>query len=397
MAQKKTIAYVGNFSFPYGNASGARVLGNGYVFKELGYEVIFIGLDNSLKSNSRLEDTKRVYNGFTYYNLPYPVGFKGWLSYAKRFNEAATCLKTYDLYAVISYGSPTLSVFNLKLKNWCSQKDSYYFTDCVDWLAAGSGSFLHRTIKFFDNDYQKRILNAKADGVIAISSYLSEFYSKKGCKTIVIPPLVDSDRYSILDISTSSNTSVELIYVGIPFPIDGRPVKADGYKDRLDLVIEELHVTSESNFIFNIYGLTKEQYLSVVEKHSVLLNELKNKIVFHGEISNSEAIIKIAKSDFTILFRDVNRMTSAGFPTKFVESISCGTPVITTKTSDLEQYLDVGKNGYFVDINGPNRQLAEILAKDKNDIRIMKNYCKDSKLFSYHNYTGKMEDFIKSI
>jgi hypothetical protein len=35
----KTILYIGNFSFPFGNAADKRVYANGKIFKELGYKV----------------------------------------------------------------------------------------------------------------------------------------------------------------------------------------------------------------------------------------------------------------------------------------------------------------------------------------------------------------------
>jgi glycosyltransferase involved in cell wall biosynthesis len=53
----------------------------------------------------------------------------------------------------------------------------------------------------------------------------------------------------------------------------------------------------------------------------------------------------IRSADFSVFLRERSRVTTAGFPTKFVESMAVGTPVITTITSDLEQYLRDGENG----------------------------------------------------
>lgn len=38
----------------------------------------------------------------------------------------------------------------------------------------------------------------------------------------------------------------------------------------------------------------------------------------------------------------------AGFPTKFVESITAGTPVLTNQTSDLADYLVEGEIGFWL-------------------------------------------------
>jgi glycosyltransferase involved in cell wall biosynthesis len=191
-----------------------------------------------------------------------------------------------------------------------------------------------------------------------------------------------------------------LIYVGQPFPVDGRIVKESSYKDRLDKVIDILYYLRDMQFVFNIYGLTKDQYLSVIPGQKDLLGVLENKIRFYGYLENHEAIKKIAASDFTVLLRDVNRMTAAGFPTKFVESISCGTPIITNRTSDLEQYLQDGKNGYFVEIEDKTKLLAkmkEILMLNRDSISLMKKYCQASELFSYDKFKDKIQQFLTSI
>ena len=131
----KKILYVGNFSFPHGNASGSRVLGNGYLFEELGYEVIYIGLDDSLTELSKLENTKRIQGSFRYYNLPYPLGIRGWHSYRKRFDEVISLIKDEKINIIIGYGSPSLSIFCNFMRKWSQKNDILYLADCVDWLS----------------------------------------------------------------------------------------------------------------------------------------------------------------------------------------------------------------------------------------------------------------------
>lgn len=398
----KKILYVGNFSFPHGNASGSRVLGNGYLFKELGYEVIYVGLDDSLSQSSILEKTKQFYGNFVYYNLSYPIGIRGWLSYKKRYKQVISLIIKEKISITIGYGSPSVSIFCNLIRIWCKKNGILYFSDCVDWLSISSGTFAYRVIKFMDDNYQKRVVNAKADGVITISSYLSNYYSNRNCKTVTIPPLINPDRYNHLYIAKNDRRKddpLRLIYIGMPFATDGRSVKENSYKDRLDIAIEALYKIKDLNFIFNIYGITKAQYLSVIVKHLDILEQMKEKVIFRGKISNHIAITKIAESDFTILLRDVNKMTTAGFPTKFVETISCGTPIITTNTSDLQRYIKIGKNGFLVtstDENILSNQLREIFLINRSQIDDMKRYCKESKLFSYSNYADEMQDFLGS-
>lgn len=394
------VLYVGNFSFPNGSAAGLRVLGNGYLLRELGYEVIYIGLDNKLPGDSSLCNTENIYDNFTYYNLPYPKSLKGWLLFNQRFKEVISLVKSENLDIVIVYGSPTLSLFMRLIRNWCRKKNIKFITDCPDWLPSGVGGPFFRLVKYIDTAYQLRFLNSTADGVIAISSFLSNFYKSKGCKTVVIPPLINVKYFRHLRKNNKINEVVKLIYVGTPFPIDGRIAKKSFFKDRLDKVIEALYELNDLKFVFNIYGLTKEQYLSVIRTHTNIISNLKEKIKFHGYIANSEAKNKISEADFLILFRDVNRMTTAGFPTKVVESISCGTPVITTNTSDLKEYIKDGINGYFINMDDNEillTKMKEILMLDKAFISQMKKQCTESELFTYLNFRNKMNLFLNAI
>jgi len=397
----KKILYLGNFDFPNGNSAGTRVLGNGSLLRELGYEVFYIGHSGSIKTKCKIENTRKIYDGFKYYNLSYPSIAKDWFRYKKRFNTVVSLLeKERNLKIIILYGSSGISLFARKIRKWCLKNKIIFISDVVDWLSAGYGSYLFRMIKYIDTTYRLKLINPSSDGVIVASTFLDNYYKKKKCKTVIIPPLVNKDKFKSLKIISSSESRLKLIYVGQPFPTDGRMVKETSYKDRLDKAIELLFKLKDLQFVFNIYGLTKEQYLFVIPKHRKHINKLGERIKFNGYIKNESVIEKIAEADFTILLRDVNRMTMAGFPTKFVETISCGTPIITTKTSDLSEYINEGKNGFFINIDKSDGGLGEfkkILNLKKDSIREMKKYCFESKLFSFENYIERMRFFLESI
>nr|WP_081804926.1 glycosyltransferase [Draconibacterium orientale] len=164
--------------------------------------------------------------------------------------------------------------------------------------------------------------------------------------------------------------------------------------------MDTLYKLKEHDFIFDVYGLTYDQYITVVDYQKDKLNELKDKVIFHGPIENRIARQKIAQSDYSILFRDINKMTKAGFPTKVVESISCGTPVITNNTSDLQNYIFEGENGFVVDLSKPDlhlHKMNEILKMDTMAINKMKQNCAKSELFSYQNFKDKTERFLQKI
>ena len=95
-------------------------------------------------------------------------------------------------------------------------------------------------------------------------------------------------------------------------------------------------------------------------------------------------------ADFAMFLRDDNRVSRAGFPTKFVESISAGVPVITNKTSNIEDYLIPGKNGFFVDIDHASKEIKDILSRDLQELKAIKANVDDN-LFDYNNFVDEFK------
>lgn len=113
-----------------------------------------------------------------------------------------------------------------------------------------------------------------------------------------------------------------------------------------------------------------------------------------GRIEHSKVLPIIKKADFYIFLREVNRVNMAGFPTKYVEAMSLGTPVITNKTSDLQTYMDNGVNGFFINTDDKLDQdeFDSILNMSASDLLDMKKNFKDQNIFDYNNY---IEEFSK--
>ncbi|MBN1364261.1 MAG: glycosyltransferase family 4 protein [Syntrophaceae bacterium] len=400
---EKYVIYAGNFDFSEKIAAGKRVLGISYAFRDLGYRIILVGCNSKSKNTKDIINTKQIVDGFESYMLPYPKSKKDWISfkeqYAKLINLLADLKIVENIQLVIIYGCPGISLWGYLLYRWCKKRDIKFLTDVVDWLPANRGSLLFRAAKWMDTAYLKRYLNAKADGVIAVSRYLSNFYNSKGCKVITIPPITDTSKYKFAPNSAKDPGLVKLIYVGTPFALDNKKISKGEYKDRLDVAIRLLVLVRKShhNFTFNIYGITKEEYLNVLPGDKDALFDSSDYIIFHGKVSNDKAMQKIHESDFSMLLRDNNRTTMAGFPTKFSESISCGTPVITNKSSNLDYYLVEGINGYWLELDDFDKSIIKlqyILDYSNCNVDIMKHKCYESKVFDYRNYLELVSDLL---
>jgi len=124
------------------------------------------------------------------------------------------------------------------------------------------------------------------------------------------------------------------------------------------------------------------------------VNTLDNSLFFHGKVSHKEALSLVRKSDFSIFIRDKSKVTMAGFPTKFVESITSGTIVLTNNNSNVQDFLTEGENGFLINISSLDAIIASLrvpLSMDKERLAIMKDKTFKSKLFDYRNYIKEFD------
>lgn len=383
---KGTILYIGGFELPDKNAAAHRVLSNGKIFRELGYNVIFIGVDKTLSFNSDISATKQEIQGFECWSIPYPNSKVAWYKYLTNIKFMKLMNKMYiDLKVVIAYNYPSIAL--IKLIKYCSNNNIRIIGDCTEWYSTKGSNMIFKIIKGLDSFFRMRIVQKKMDGIIVISKYLEEYY-KKTIEVLRIPPLVDisEEKWKVGNKQNQmheiNSDSIKLVYSGNP----GRN------KDKLNYLIETLFKSVVyKDYLLRIIGITKEQYLNDYPEHIKIIDLLGDKIIFLGKISHNRSIEYIKESDFSIFIREVDKLSKAGFPTKFVESISCGVPVITTLTSDLNDYLIENRNGFI--INDPKLFITEfknILETDRDVIDQMKIYCIKNNPFHYSYYIEKM-------
>lgn len=94
--------------------------------------------------------------------------------------------------------------------------------------------------------------------------------------------------------------------------------------------------------------LLKNNLLPEYPSYYKKIYELKNKIIFWGKQLHKDSLNILKSADYSIFIREKSRLTMAGFPTKFVESVSCGVPVITSDTSDLKEFFTDKSFWFFV-------------------------------------------------
>lgn len=394
--KKKTIIYIGGFELPDKNAAAHRVIANGKALSELGYNVVFIGVDNN--EIDYKTGTKEVFFGFDCYRRKKAKSNPQWLKFLTDITPYKEIIQKYkDVFAIICYNSPALVLLNLKK---VARKNSIkIFSDCTEWydIKKKGNSLPKFLIRYLDVYFRMKIINSKLDGVIAISAYLFNFYKKKGAHTVQIPPLVDTTDEKWKNEFHQSSGEVQLLYAGTPFSLYKEP----SYKDRIDVIIHSLYQLKKEDVSFqmHIIGINKAEVLDNFPELNVELEYLQNSLKFYGKLSHVD-VIKILKSvDYSLFLRYNSKSVKAGFPTKFVESISCGIPVLTNRNSNIADYLTDGVTGFWISMENPKNMIASLkkaLSANRQKIFEMKKNCYESKAFDYRKFVPVFQAFLSS-
>ncbi len=368
---RSSLIYVGGFELPDKNAAAQRVVSNAKIFRELGYDVVFI--ETNVKQSKVIVHHQNCF------------GFDRWSiqSSLKRLISISNIIQILsDLStpaAIIAYNFPAIAL--VELNKYCNRHAIKLIADVTEWYGAQGDNIVFKAIKGLDSYLRMNLIHPKLKGIIAISQYLEDYYKSK-VPTLLLPPLTDlsEDKWNI---SASQCNLLRIIYAGSP----GRN------KDKLNIILQSLS-KSNAEFEFRVIGLTKAQFLDNYPEEANTISKLNRRVIFLGRMSHRDVIYELKQSDFSLFFRDINRVTMAGFPTKFAEAITCGTPVLTNKTSDLEKYLTVGVNGFWID--DIDVDIVELLNRECQYLKSIKTTV-DNKIFDYHNYIHTVDMWLDNI
>lgn len=403
--KRSKIIYVGNFHFPDGNAAGKRVFGNAKLFSTLGYNVSIIDTQKNYRNETFDLSFQKIIEGFICYSLPYPQNIFGWLMFYERYKFVREFLELNknfnNVFAVVLYGSPTLSLFNLYLTLYCRKNGIKVISDCVDWLSINTKSILFNAFKISDDYFQKAVCNRMADGVICISSFLANYYRTNGNKVVIVPPLsakVADKRASLAKLCEKKT----FIYAGMPFRLDMKKDDASSLKDRVDVMLMIFSELKSEGYVFcfHIFGFTEAELLACMPSNLKWISNLAEYVSFHGQVSNDEVVSMLQRSHFSILIRDRNRSTEAGFPTKVAESINSGTPALATDVGDASIYIKDKINGAIAPVDDYNAQkdmVRKAIKLSNKDVLELKQNCLQSNLFTIEEYQETVQEFLNKI
>ena len=372
---------------PDGNAAAHRVLSNAKILRDIGYEVIFISINKVISYNETKPIEKKI-QGFSVYEKPYPKSNRHWFHYLTSttyLKEIINQTGKQNIHSIIVYNPP--SAQQIRIRNICKSIHANFILDLTEWYKVSTGNFIFRTLKNTDSNFRMKFLNSKSDGIITISKFLNNYY-RKSMHTVLIPPLVDKKEEKWPRNIQKPGNIKTLTTIGIP---------NQNKESLLQIFKVLLDLKEQYEFVFNIIGVSRNDIESVEPETKNLIDKLGSRITFLGRLTNLDSIKQISKAHFFVFLRYESIVTQAGFPTKFVESISAGTPVLTNRTSNLNDFFVEGKNGFWLnpeDSGNLRKQMEKVLNMEEEEIHRMKEYCLKSKQFNYLNFVDDMKAFM---
>ena len=390
---KGRIVYVGPMSFPQGGAGARRILGNALSLISAGYEV-FVG-SGQLPESQPVQDEE--FQGIHVHSTgertaeDKPVLIKH-LIYSGMGKKTVAWLNTFNPKpdAIILYGGDL--PYLMKLMPWCRDRSIPIIYEACEWYDPRNtpgGRFSPYRINF---EFTMRFLVPRVRNVIAVSSFLENHFKLLGCETICIPPTIDTVYFQNPS-KTHPDNLISIGYTGTP-----------GNKDLFNNYLEALMRIDPfgERFRFNVAGLTDSEILYYPAMKLRNIKKLPSVINCIGKVPHAEAIKLIGDSDFSILLRYPKRYAHAGFPTKVVESMVMGTPVICNLTSDLHKYVCNGISGIVCKdhrVESLINALSEVEHLSRQETSKMsqtaRKIAEDS--FDYRMYITAMDDFIQRV
>lgn len=383
MNNKPTIVYFGAFMIPDKNAAAHRVLNNAKIFSEIGYDVVFCGMDNDIDKDE--QEFKSV-NGFLSCPSKYPNNNLKMLKSLIDFDHMKKVLeKCTNVELVVAYNMHALPLW--RLINYCRHNKIKIIADVTEWYENKFSFNPKKMVMSFDTFLVMRILHAKLDGIISISKYLTDYYSQKGCHVVQIPPLVDVYENVWKQPVLEQSNLVEFVYAGNR----GRNKKE---KDQLGLLVNCFsHFSSYNNFILTVIGINENDFRNDYPEALNSVDNLSGRIEFKGRLTHTESIYALLKADYSVFFRERTRKNMAGFPTKFAEAVTAGIGIVANDISNIADYKEV--NNFYITKTTNEKEISSVIKEILTNGNKVSHVINDT--FDYRNYVKIINEFLSFI
>jgi glycosyltransferase involved in cell wall biosynthesis len=394
------IAIVGTFVFPHGYAEIARVqtYASGLIANGVDVKVICLKALERRDGKVVNTETRGVYNGIPFeYACGTPFRANSFLG--RRWLEIKGALGLWRLLrehgpaerfdAIILFSNEPIwialtMVLSRTIGAKCIQEKSEFplvYAKKTWWLGPYAAVYTRTVYKMFD-------------GIIAISTYLEEYFSsrvRKRARVLRIPILVDTEQIKPGEF-LQINGRYRIVYVGdlghpgeVPSLIQAFSMVASKYPE-WDLQI--------------IGDAPGTNILTQMRKMAEDLS-LDTRIEFTGMVKRDDIPSFLEKASVLALLRSSGKFSRAGFPTKLGEYLATGKPVVVTSVGDIPLFLEDQVSAYLVppdNLTAFAQKLDEVLGNYDHALQVgQKGREVAVQEFDYRSNCKKIIEFVKEL
>ena len=376
------IVYIGT-DMPDKAPAAVRVFANAMALKAYGFDVKIISVD----TEKTIEHN--VISGIEVWHLARPKSARDWASKLIDASRYTSIIDGIDnVKAVIAYEQPALSF--LRLRKCCHKRGIKILSETAEWQKwenLGNLSGIARLVRVVDITASMKYAYKKSDGIIVTSSFFKNHF--KNCAPILVVPTLQYQKIDVIK-DEDDHEVRRFVYAG-----------QLGYrKDLLNDIIKAFYVLRDREFVFIILGLTYDEYVERFpdEEHFLkAINKNQERIKFYGKVPHKDVLNMVGNSDFALIIRESIRRNNVGFPTKFGESINCGTPVIVSDFSDVVYYTEKYNVGIVTEITSIENGINKALEMDSKEFSLMRERCKECNAFYYTGHIQELGEFVNKI
>ena len=336
------IAWFANIDFQEGNAANARIRAFAHGLKKSNHAV-FVFILSSTQFNAG--GTNKKYKGFfhgIYFN--YLSGSTLWpvsslsriINYQKAmFNACLLLVKKRKYFNSVLLYNPRF-IFFFPIYVTCKVLQLPVIIEKTELEESiQTDKLVHKLIRFTDS-FDKFLFKHFCTHLIVISYRLSQFYAKyyPQDKITVIPAIVDTSRFAT---NTPKNNKYTIGYLGSFAQKDN----VKGIIHSFSLAVKEMPQLKLKLIGFNNQKKTIDQLI-----HRLGLDD---SVEQSGLIGYENVTDWLQKCDLLISYRNSEAYSTFGFPTKLVEYLATGIPVICSNIGDINHYLQHNINAYLVE------------------------------------------------
>lgn len=382
---KKAVIITEN-KYPCGDAGAVRQHAFAKMFEGLGYEVVVLGYGTP--TNGKLLE----FDGVKYVSFRPDsdnilirsisralIGFRV-LRFLKKNCSDASVIMVVD----------TLPYAFKLIKKFSDKRGIPLIHDSVEWYSPEEYSNGEKNIQFRLKEKTNLSIIGKGWKVVAISRYLYNHFSERADRVIRIPVIMDIQKMPFSE--SNENKRSRFVYAGIP-----------GLKDHLREIVAGFCLLPEEQLAqleLHIIGVSGQQLVESCGVSPDAFEILGEALKVYGRVTRDEAVAQVMGADYTVLLRSAElRYAKAGFPTKIVESLACGTPPMCNLSSDLGEYLVDGENSVIIEGEAPEdvcNAVMKALAYKKEKSCLMRNNARRTaeENFDYRHYTEIFGEFL---